>query len=122
MTQKHSEFIYKNHAYQLKIGGEYNILDALLGIEAALQYGLTPNQIQNGLNKYSPIEKRFEETIINNLTMINDSYNANPDSMKAAIKTFIELYDGEKILVLADMKELGEKSKEFHLVKLVSRT
>ncbi len=114
MTQKHSEFIYKNHSYQLKIGGEYNILDSLLGIEAALQYGLTPNQIQNGLNKYSPIEKRFEETIINNLTMINDSYNANPDSMKAAIKTFIELYDGEKILVLADMKELGENEIKYH--------
>ena len=114
MSQNYSEFIYKNNTYNMNVGGEYNILDALLAIETALLYGLTPDEIQKGLSNYSPIEKRFEETVIDNLTIINDSYNANPDSMKVAIKAFIDLYKGEKILVLADMKELGENEVEYH--------
>lgn len=114
MKQDYSEFSYKESIYKLNVGGEYNIKDALLAIETALLYGLTPLEIQKGLNQYLPIEKRFEETVFDNLSFINDSYNANPDSMRAAIKTFVELYDGEKILVLADMKELGENEIQYH--------
>lgn len=114
MSSVFTEFMYKNEKYNLNVGGEYNVLDALLGIEAALQYGLTPDEIRRGLDNYKTMEKRFEEVIVNNLTIINDSYNANPDSMKAALKSFIELYDGEKVLVLADMKELGENEIKYH--------
>ena len=114
MTKDYSEFIYKNNTYKLNIGGEYNIKDALLAIQTALLCGLTPTEIQTGLATYKPIEKRFEETKIGSLNIINDSYNANPDSMKAAIKTFIELYEGEKILILADMKELGADEIKYH--------
>ena len=96
------------------LGGEYIIKDALLVIETALQCGLTPQEIQHGLDTYKPIEKRFEEVNIQELKIINDSYNANPDSMKVAIKAFVELYEGDKILVLADMKELGKNEILYH--------
>ncbi len=114
MTQNRSVFKFKNGFYTLNVGGEYNVLDAVLAIETALLVGLTPQEIQNGLAVYKSIEKRFEEVVVNNLTIINDSYNANPESMKAAIKAFVELYDGKKILVLADMKELGENEVAYH--------
>ena len=114
MSQYSSVFKYKDSIYSLNVGGEYNVLDAILAIETALLVGLKPQEIQNGLDSYKPIEKRFEETVLDNLTIINDSYNANPDSMKAAIKAFVELYSGEKILVLGDMKELGQDEVEYH--------
>lgn len=114
MKQNYSEFLYKGNLYKLNVGGEYNIKDALLAIETALLYGLSPIEIQKGLDDYRSIEKRFEEVKYKNLYFVNDSYNANPDSMKAAIKTFVDLYDGEKILVLADMKELGDDEALYH--------
>ncbi len=114
MTKEFSKFKYKNYEYIIPAGGEYNVKDTLLAIEAALLYGLKPKEIQKGLSTYKTIENRFEQIEINKLQFINDSYNANPDSMKAAIKSFIELYDGNKVLVLADMGELGENSVFFH--------
>lgn len=114
MKKDYSEFSYKGYKYTLNVGGEYAVWDALLAIETALLYGLAPQEIQNGLETYKQIEKRFEEIEVNGLKIINDSYNANPDSMKAAIKAFLELYEGEKALVLADMGELGENAPQYH--------
>lgn len=114
MTQTCSEFKYRNHKYTLYACGDHNVADALLAIETALRCGLSPEEIQSGLNTYKQIEKRFEETDINGIKIINDSYNANPDSMKAAIKTFIELFNGNKVLVIADMKELGTDEVKYH--------
>lgn len=114
MQKDRSEFNYKGSKYFINAGGEYTVHDALLAIETALLCGLSPQEIQKGLQNYKQIEKRFEETEAAGLKIINDSYNANPDSMKAAIKAFLELYDGEKALVLADMGELGEDAPKYH--------
>ncbi len=114
MKKEASEFIYEGVVYNLPAGGEYNVHDTLLCIQAAISYGLTDAQIQNGLDTYRPIEKRFEEIEVNGIKIINDSYNANPDSMKAAITAFLGLYDGDKYLVLADMMELGENEVKYH--------
>ena len=71
------------------------------------------DEIKNGLAKYHPIEKRWEIQEINGYKIINDSYNANPESMKASVSTFIELYPNP-VIVLGDMGELGVNEKEFH--------
>jgi len=114
MEKDRSVFNYKGFEYTLYAGGEYAVHDALLAIETALLYGLTPQEIQTGLKNYTQIEKRFEECDAGGLKIINDSYNANPESMKAAIKTFLDLYGGEKALVLADMGELGDEAPKYH--------
>ncbi len=109
----YSKFIYKNHEYELNIEGDYNIQNSLAAIEAGLSLGMGEGEIAKGLKKYSPIEKRWEIQEIKGYKMINDSYNANPDSMVAAIKTIIDNYPSA-LLVLGDMGELGENEVEYH--------
>lgn len=110
----YSKFAYKNNEYELNIEGDYNIQNSLAVIEMGLQLGLTPKEINNGLIKYSPIEKRWDMQEIKGFEIINDSYNANPDSMKAAIETFVTLYSPPLLLVLGNMAELGEKEIKYH--------
>ena len=109
-----SEFSYKNSPYKLKVEGEHNIQNALFVIETALKLGMPPDKIKKSLVKYQPIEKRWDIENICGYKIINDSYNANPDSVKAALSTFLGLYDGKKVVVLGDMKELGENEKKYH--------
>ncbi len=112
-----SVFEYKNNLYNLNIEGVYNIQNALPTIELGLLLDLTPTQIAKGLNEYKPIDMRWDVEKYNNrnLTIVNDCYNANPDSMKAAIKTFFDIYKNQKnILVLGDMSELGDNEISYH--------
>lgn len=70
-------------------------------------------EIKRGLLAYRPIEKRWEAEKIGAYKIINDSYNANPESMKASVTTFIELYD-KPLVILGNMGELGEDEIEIH--------
>lgn len=110
----YSKFIYKNHEYELNVEGEYNIQNSLAAIEMGLALGMRGDEISAGLKKYLPIEKRWEVEEIKGFKIINDSYNANPDSVKAAVSAFIELYQGDRLVVLGDMGELGDMEVEYH--------
>ena len=110
----YSKFEYKNHEYELNIEGDYNIQNSLAVIEMGLKLGMDENDIASGLRKYSPIEKRWEVQEIKGLKIINDSYNANPDSMQAAIKTVLDVYTSPLLLVLGDMGELGKNEVDYH--------
>lgn len=110
----YSKFEYKNHEYELNIEGDYNIQNSLAVIELGLILGMNEDEIASGLKKYSPIEKRWDVQEIKGYKIINDSYNANPESMKAAIETFITLYSPPLLLVLGDMAELGQDAVKYH--------
>lgn len=110
----YSKFIYKNNNYELNIEGDYNVQNALSVIEMGLKLGMKEQDIASGLKKYSPIEKRWDIQDIKGFKIINDSYNANPDSMKAAIQTVLNIYEPPILLVLGDMGELGENEVQFH--------
>ena len=75
---------------------------------------LTINEIQSGLKNYKPIEKRWEAVIVGGYEVINDSYNANPESMRAFIDTILGLYKGKTLIILGDMGELGENEATYH--------
>ena len=109
-----TKFDYKGETYTITQPGEYNISNALLVIEAAMHFNMNVEDIKKGLLSYKPIEKRWEKTKIGNLTFINDSYNANPESMNAVLKTFLSIYKKPIVLVLGDMGELGKDEIMYH--------
>ncbi len=80
-----------------------------------LELGLTHEQIQAGLDAFRPAPMRWERSEQNGMVFINDAYNANPLSMRAAISTFAELPGAKrKFLVLGGMRELGAESDAEH--------
>ena len=109
----YSKFKYKNNIYELNVEGEYNIENSLSAINVGLKTGMSAKEIAEGLLNYHPIEKRWEVEEIKGLKFINDSYNANPESMKASVKAFTELYQNP-VVILGDMAELGEEELKYH--------
>lgn len=109
----YSKFEYKGNPYELNVGGDYNIENALAAINTGIKLKMSINQIQSGLKKYHPIEKRWEGVNAGGYEIINDSYNANPESMRAFIDTVFELYNNY-VLILGDMGELGENEINYH--------
>ncbi len=107
-------FEYKGETYKITQLGEYNVSNAMLVIEAALSQNVSTENTKKGLLSYKPIEKRWEKTELRGLTFINDSYNANPESMNAVIKTFLAIYQKPITLVLGDMGELGKDEIMYH--------
>lgn len=74
---------------------------------------MTYEEIKCGLAAYRPIEKRWEVIDVNGYKIINDSYNANPESMKASVSTFVQLYENP-VVILGNMGELGDYENELH--------
>ena len=108
-----SKFEYQGNIYELNTGGDYNIENSLAAINAGLVLDLSVKQIQEGLKSYTPIEKRWETETAGGYKIINDSYNANPESMKAFVDTVFELYK-DFVIILGDMGELGENEIGYH--------
>ncbi len=111
---------FKNEEYivHLKVLGRDYAYNACAAFCIGIDMGLDPSEIVNGLGKYESFEGRFQiMNIDEKVSIINDAYNANPTSMKMSIETFGELYkdsDLEKVLILGDMRELGEYTEEEH--------
>lgn len=100
----------------LPISGEKNVLNFAAAFAVASEIGLSNSQIQKAVKKIKSYNKRLEIKNHKNFTLINDTYNANPDSMKSSLEILnkIELKK-KKIAVLGDMFELGSESKVKHL-------
>ncbi|MBE7703130.1 MAG: UDP-N-acetylmuramoyl-tripeptide--D-alanyl-D-alanine ligase [Cyanobacteria bacterium SIG28] len=109
----YTKFEYQGNIFELNVSGDYNIENALSGINTGFKLGLTAEEIQKGLKNYKPIEKRWETINAGGYEIINDSYNANPESMKAFVNTIFELYD-DYVIILGDMGELGENEIQYH--------
>ena len=97
------------------VGGEHFVYNALCGFMVGKVLGLTAKEIQNGISKFELTKKRMDIRVLKNgATLINDSYNASYESMKASLKYLSSRTDLRKIAVLGDMLELGDFSKELH--------
>ena len=111
--QGYSKYSYKGKEYELNVEGSYNIENSLSAIETGYKLGMTYDEVKAGLLAYHPIEKRWESEEICGFNVINDSYNANPESMKASVSTFLELYKNP-VVILGNMGELGGQEEELH--------
>ncbi|PLX34633.1 MAG: UDP-N-acetylmuramoyl-tripeptide--D-alanyl-D-alanine ligase [Clostridiales bacterium] len=98
----------------LNVQGGHNVINALLAFAAALKAGVNPEAAVRGIEKYHGDDVRGAIIEIGEMTLVNDTYNANPSSMSAAIET-LSMMAGRKIAVLGDMLELGVYSKEMHM-------
>lgn len=109
-------FEYKGESYSLPIPGNHNIINSSIVIEVGKYLEMDYQDIYNGLKNYQPIFGRWEEhDLFEGSKLINDAYNANPDSMKAAIDAAIAMYNNKALwLVLGDMLELGSYETSMH--------
>lgn len=98
----------------LKVCGRHNVYNALAATAALLEKVELPD-IAAGLEAFTPYKGRFRIEQLHNITLIDDSYNANPASVKAALETLSQIAAvGHRIAVLGDMLELGEHEAEAH--------
>jgi UDP-N-acetylmuramoyl-tripeptide--D-alanyl-D-alanine ligase len=111
------EIIYKKNKLKvdLPLYGEVNARNFLAAATVAFTLGLSVEEISEGLNKLNQVEKRLNVRRYKNFLLIDDTYNANPASMKEAMDLSgkIKLHK-RKIAILGDMFELGEKAPELH--------
>jgi UDP-N-acetylmuramoyl-tripeptide--D-alanyl-D-alanine ligase len=105
----------KGRALQIKLPlpGEHNIYDALAAAAAACSLGIRQEYIKKGLESFKLSSKRLNIIKHNNIRIIDDTYNANPDSMSASLIA-LKNYPPRRIAVLGDMLELGKASINFH--------
>lgn len=99
---------------KLPLLGQHNVMNALAATAATLALDIELTAIKTGLEMIQPAHGRMEQyMLLNGARIIDDTYNANPVSLQAAVNTLATL-PGEKIIVLGDMKELGPDAKQIH--------
>ncbi len=99
----------------IPLPGRHNVINALAAVAVGLCMGLTREQIARGLESAALTAMRLEILDAGGVKIINDTYNANPFSMKAALQVLDEISkSGRRIAVLADMLELGDRSEAAH--------
>jgi UDP-N-acetylmuramoyl-tripeptide--D-alanyl-D-alanine ligase len=112
------EFEHKKYSIDTNLFGEYNVNNVRAAMAAGLFLGVGIKEITEEIKKYNPGNNRSQIKVTNRNTLICDSYNANPSSMKVAIESFAKINNGDKMCILGDMLELGDKSDEEHSLVL----
>jgi len=93
--------------------GSHMVLNCLAAAAVGFLFGLTAREIEAGIAGFSTSGMRMETTVYNGITVINDTYNASPASVKAAIDVLSEV-KGRRVCVLGDMLELGHFAGDLH--------
>ena len=102
-------------AVRLNVGGRHNVCNALAAAAAAISAGATLQDVVDGLASLQPVQGRLQPRLSRHgATLIDDTYNANPDSVRAGIDVVTGL-GSQAWLVLADMGELGEHARDSHV-------
>ena len=102
---------------RLHIAGRHNVTNALAAAACALAAGAPLEAVAQGLSDFTPVKGRSRAFSVQwgarSVTVVDDTYNANPDSMQAAIDVLAEL-PGPQLLVMGDMGEVGDQGPQFH--------
>lgn len=105
-------------AYELHIAGRHNVRNSLAAVACAFAAGVPPAAMTRGLAGFEAVKGRSRALGLtlgerHAITLVDDTYNANPDSVRAAIEVLAEL-PGPRLLVLGDMGEVGNQGPQFH--------
>ena len=110
-----ADILGKITEYEIPTLGIHNIYNSLSVMGLCSLMGLDMKKSAEGIRKYQPSKYRMEIKSVSGKTLIEDFYNANPDSLRASIETFRQMLGERKVAVLADMLELGEISEKEHM-------
>jgi UDP-N-acetylmuramoyl-tripeptide--D-alanyl-D-alanine ligase len=103
--------------FTLQVAGLHNVSNALAAAACALAAGVSPASVEAGLSAFKPVKGRSRALALQwlgrALTVVDDTYNANPDSVRAAIEVLAAL-PAPRLLVLGDMGEVGDSGPAFH--------
>ena len=108
---------YRGSRYPVELPaiGMHNVYNACIAFACGMLLGVTPEQAVRGLSEYVPAGLRQKIVRRGGITVIEDCYNASPDSIKASLRVLHDLDCRRRIAVLGDMKELGSYSRKAHL-------
>lgn len=104
----------KTSEFVIPLAGKHNVLNSLLAIGVSLKFGLSFDEMKKGIVNIEATSMRLQVIKKDNITIINDCYNASPDSMKSAMDVLSTYKKGRKVAILGNMNELGEKSLDSH--------
>lgn len=100
---------------RLSVPGQHNVTNALAAAAVGLKLKVKPKKIAAALGSFTSASKRMEVLSQDGLIILNDTYNSNPDSVIVALRTLQSFTtSGKKVVVLGDMRELGDTSKREH--------
>ena len=108
------KYLHQTYTINTNLFGRYNLENVKAAIAAGLFFGVEMTDIKDAIEGYHPSNNRSEIKITASNTLICDSYNANPASMVSALESFSVLLADDKVVILGDMLELGEKSVQEH--------
>jgi UDP-N-acetylmuramoyl-tripeptide--D-alanyl-D-alanine ligase len=113
----HARGMGHDFQYRLSIAGRHNVKNSLAAAAAALSAGVSASAVVAGLQAFEPVKGRSKVLRLavqgRSVTLVDDTYNANPDSVRAAIDVLADL-PGPRVLVLGDMGEVGHQGAAFH--------
>lgn len=116
--ENHIEFTVchkdEKEIFNIPVPGKHNILNSMLAIVVGRSLGIEYDKLKQGIKNLSVTSMRLDIVKKDKFTIVDDSYNASPDSMKAAIDVVSTIKGNRKIAILGTMKELGKDSYRFH--------
>ncbi len=108
-------YLHRTYNLNTNLFGSYNIENVRAAIATGLFLGAEIKEIIEAVKDYKPANNRSQVKKTDKNTIICDSYNANPTSMRLALDSFSAMKSERKVVILGDMLELGERSEEEHL-------
>lgn len=100
--------------FTIPMPGKHNVLNSMLAISVARKLNVSFKEMQNGICNLQATSMRLQVLKTDEITVINDCYNASPDSMKSSMDVLSAYKKGRKVAILGTMNELGEKSYDLH--------